>query len=148
MAARIMQFIVLERGFEGARLNTGTMSDPPTLAATHIDQVCPGTNPAMQGPLYKLKHRLRLLSRALAGHGRNAQYIVRLDGPVDHAQSRLEILRDGHVVQHLNPLLDSADVLFASAPAPKPGHYVPHWIVKSVPDHDASEGMIPFSVAQ
>ena len=51
-------------------------------------------------------------------HGRNAQYVVRFDGPVDHAQSRLEILRDGHVVQHLNPLLDSAaDVLFASAPA-------------------------------
>jgi hypothetical protein len=54
-------------------------------------------------------------------HGRNAQYVVRFDGPVDHAQSRLEILRDGHVVQHLDPLLDSAaDVLFASAPAPEP----------------------------
>jgi methionine-rich copper-binding protein CopC len=82
-------------------------------------------------------------------HGRNAQYVVRFDGPVDHAQSRLEILRDGHVVQHLDPLLDSAtDVLFASAPAPKPGRYVLHWIVKSVPDEGASEGMIPFSVAQ
>ena len=79
----------------------------------------------------------------------NAQYVVRFDEPVDHAQSRLEILRDGRVVQHLNPLLDSAaDVLFASAPAPEPGHYVLHWIVKSVPDQDASEGMIPFSVAQ
>ena len=55
-------------------------------------------------------------------HGRNAQYVVRFDGPVDHEQSRLEILRDGHVVERLNPVLDSAaDVLFASAPAPEPG---------------------------
>ncbi len=82
-------------------------------------------------------------------HGRNAQYVVRFDGPVDHSQSRLEILRDGHVVQRLDPLLDSAaNVLFASAPAPQPGRYVLHWIVKSVPDEGASEGMIPFSVAQ
>jgi hypothetical protein len=82
-------------------------------------------------------------------HGRNAEYVVRFDGPVDHAQSRLEILHDGHVVQRLNPLLDSAaDVLFASAPAPAPGRYVLHWIVKSVPDEGDSDGMIPFSVAQ
>jgi methionine-rich copper-binding protein CopC len=82
-------------------------------------------------------------------HGRNAQYVVRFDGPVDHTQSRLEILHDGHVVQRLDTLLDSAaDVLFASAPAPEPGRYVLHWIVKSAPDEGASEGMIPFSVAQ
>ena len=82
-------------------------------------------------------------------HGRNAQYVVRFDGPVDHVQSRLEILRDGHVVQRLTPLLDSAaDVLFASAPAPEPGRYVLHWIAKSAPDEEDSEGMIPFSVAQ
>jgi methionine-rich copper-binding protein CopC len=82
-------------------------------------------------------------------HGRNAQYAVRFDGPVDHAQSRLVILHEGHVVQVLRPLLDSAaDVLFASAPAPEPGRYVLHWVVKSVPDQDASDGMIPFSVAQ
>ena len=81
--------------------------------------------------------------------GRNAQYVVRFDGPVDHAQSRLEILRDGHVVQRLDPLLDSAaDVLFASAPAPEPGRYMLHWIVKSVRDEEASEGMIAFSVSQ
>ncbi len=81
--------------------------------------------------------------------GGNAQYAVRFDGPVDHAQARLEILRDGQVVQRLNPLLDSAaDVLFASAPAPGPGHYVLHWVVKSVPDKDISDGSIPFSVGQ
>jgi len=82
-------------------------------------------------------------------HGTNAQYIVRFDGPIDHAQSRLEILRDGHVVERLNPLLDSAaDVLFASAPALEPGHYVLHWTVKSMPDRDDSDGMIAFSVAR
>ncbi len=82
-------------------------------------------------------------------HGTNAQYIVRFDGPIDHAQSRLEILRDGHVVERLNPLLDSAvDVLFASTPALEPGHYVLHWSVKSIPDRDDSDGMIPFSVAR
>ncbi len=81
-------------------------------------------------------------------HGANAQYVVRFDGPIDHAQSRLEILRDGHVVARLDPLLDSAaDVLFASAPAPEPGHYVLHWTVKSIPDQDDSDGMIPFTVA-
>ena len=79
-------------------------------------------------------------------HGRNVQYAVRFDGPVDHAQSRLEILRDGHVVALLHPLLDSApDVLFASAPAP--GGYTLHWTVKSMTGVDTSEGLIPFSVA-
>jgi methionine-rich copper-binding protein CopC len=82
-------------------------------------------------------------------HGRHMQYIVRFDGPVDHRQSRLEIVRDGHVIEVLHPLLDSAvDVLFASAPAPEPGSYVLHWAVKSIPDGDDSEGVIPFSVAQ
>jgi methionine-rich copper-binding protein CopC len=82
-------------------------------------------------------------------HGRNAQYVVRFDGPVDHAQSRLEILHDGHVVQRLDPLLDSAaDVLFASAPAPEPGSYVLHWVVKSAPDEEDSDGLIAFSVVQ
>jgi methionine-rich copper-binding protein CopC len=83
-------------------------------------------------------------------HGRNEQYVVRFDGPVDHAQSRIEVLRDdGRVVRQLHPLLDSAaDVLFASAPAPEPGHYVLHWSTKSLPDGEVSEGTIPFTVAQ
>src|ERR1700735_2522388 len=73
-----------------------------------------------------------------------AIYIVRFDGPVDHVQSRLEIVRNGHVVEVLHPLLDSAaDVLFASASAPEPGDYVLHWSVRSV-DGDGSDGMIPF----
>jgi methionine-rich copper-binding protein CopC len=80
-------------------------------------------------------------------HGSNVQYVVRFDGPVDHAQSRLEILSDGQVVKQLHPLLDSAaNVLFASTSAPEPGHYVLHWTAKSMPDGEASDGMIPFSV--
>jgi len=74
---------------------------------------------------------------------------VRFDGPIDHVRSRLEILHDGQVVRRMNPLLDSApDVLFASAPAPQPGHYVLHWSVRSLPDGEVSDGMIPFTVAQ
>ena len=81
--------------------------------------------------------------------GGNAHSPVRFDGPVDHVQARLEILHNGQVVQRLNPLLDSAaDVLFVSAPAPEPGRYELHWIVKSVPDEDTSEGTIPFTVAR
>jgi methionine-rich copper-binding protein CopC len=83
-------------------------------------------------------------------HGRNEQYVVRFDGPVNHAESRIEILRDdGQVVRRLHPLLDSAaDVLFASAPAPEPGHYMLHWSTRSFPDGEISEGTIPFTVAQ
>jgi len=82
-------------------------------------------------------------------HGRNMQYIVRFDGPVDHRNSRLEIVRDGSVIEVLRPLLDSAvDVLSASAPAPEPSSYVLHWVVRSMLDGDDSEGVIPFSVAR
>lgn len=82
-------------------------------------------------------------------HGRNMQYVVRFDGPVDHIQSRLEIVRDGRLIEVLHPLLDSApNVLFASSPAPEVGHYVLHWSVRSMRDGDSSEGMIPFSVAE
>ncbi len=80
--------------------------------------------------------------------GRNMQFVVHFDGPVDHQQSRLEILRDGQLFATLRPLLDSApNTLFASAPAPSPGHYVLHWSVRSMADQEASEGTIPFSVA-
>jgi methionine-rich copper-binding protein CopC len=81
--------------------------------------------------------------------GDNAQYVVRFDGPVDHAQSRLEIMRDGKLVETLHARLDSApEVLFASAPALQPGKYTLHWVVRSMPDQDDSDGMIPFSVAR
>ena len=81
--------------------------------------------------------------------GDHAEYVVRFDGPVDHTQSRIEILRDGHLVESLHPRLDSApDVLFASSRLPASGRYELHWIVKSMPDRETSEGTIPFSVAR
>jgi len=80
-------------------------------------------------------------------HGRHAEYVIRFDGPVDHAASRLQITQSGRVVQSLSPLLDSAvDVLFASSEAPSPGHYVLHWETRA-PDGEISRGDIPFSVA-
>jgi hypothetical protein len=57
--------------------------------------------------------------------GRNAQYVVRFDGPVDHHRAQLEIIRDGSVVQELHPRLESEpNVPVASAPALPPGRYV------------------------
>jgi hypothetical protein len=74
---------------------------------------------------------------------------VRFDGPTDHAHSRLEILRDGQVVDRLDPLLDSAaDVPFASVLTLPPGHHTLHWTVKWIPTQDDSDGMIAFSVAR
>jgi len=82
-------------------------------------------------------------------YGANAKYLVGFDGPIDHARSRQAILRDGHVAERLNPLQDGAvDNLFASMPAPEPGHHVLHWSVKSIPDQGDSDRLISFSVAR
>ena len=79
--------------------------------------------------------------------GKHASYRVRFDAPVDHAASRMTILRDGKVTQTLRPLLDSAvDVLFAEAEAPPPGRYVLHWEARS-PAGEVGSGDVPFSVA-
>jgi methionine-rich copper-binding protein CopC len=81
--------------------------------------------------------------------GRNAQYVVRFDGWVDHAASRMDITEDGKVVEPLVPTRDSEpDVLAASAPELTPGRYQLHWHAKSVPDGDFSDGFIPFTVAR
>jgi methionine-rich copper-binding protein CopC len=81
-------------------------------------------------------------------HGRHAEYVVRFDGPVDHAASHIQITQSGRVVQTLSPLLDSAvDVLFASGEAPPAGHYLLHWETRSPLDGEVSRGDIPFSVA-
>jgi methionine-rich copper-binding protein CopC len=79
--------------------------------------------------------------------GRNAQYSVRFDGPVDHRGSRLSILRDGQVVETLPVLLDSApNVLFASAPQLAPGRYELRWSARSAPDGEVTAGSIAFTV--
>ena len=67
-----MQFIVLEQGFEGARLNTGTMSDLQTLAATLLANFATVRIPRCESlwissvPNLSPEHLYRLLSRALA----------------------------------------------------------------------------------
>ena len=81
-------------------------------------------------------------------HGRHAEYVIRFDGLVDHAASRIDIMQSGRVVQSLSPLLDSApEVLFASGETPFPGHYVLHWQARSPTDGIVSSGDIPFSVS-
>jgi hypothetical protein len=61
-------------------------------------------------------------------HGRHTEFVIRFDGLVDHAASRLAIMQSGQVVQSLVPDLDSAaDVLFSSRETPAPGHYARHW---------------------
>ena len=81
--------------------------------------------------------------------GRNLQFVVRFDGPVDHAAARLEIMRDGQVVRSLPPLMDSApNVLFASSAALPPGRYTLHWRLGVASGGEAADGQIPFSVGQ
>jgi hypothetical protein len=75
--------------------------------------------------------------------------VVRFDGWVDHAGSRMDITENGKVVERLVPTRDSEpDVLAASAPALAPGRCQLHWHAKSIPDGDFSDGFIPFTVAR
>ena len=79
--------------------------------------------------------------------GRNAQYFVRFDGPVDHRGARLVITRDGRTAETLDALLDSApEVLFASAPRLPAGAYELHWSARSMPDGETTEGWYRFTV--
>ena len=79
--------------------------------------------------------------------GDHAEYIVRFDGPVDHAASAMQITQAGRLVEPLTPRLDSAvDVLFADGRAPPAGHYLLHWRAVAA-EGDVTEGDIPFSVA-
>jgi methionine-rich copper-binding protein CopC len=79
--------------------------------------------------------------------GRNAQYTVRFDGPVDHDHAHLWIVHNGRVVSRLPVLKDSApDVLFASAPQLAKGHYQLHWSVGSAPDKEVTKGSLKFTV--
>jgi methionine-rich copper-binding protein CopC len=79
-------------------------------------------------------------------HGDHAEYVVRFDGPVNHYESRLEIVQGGRVIITFAPLGDAAvDVLFAAGPAPAPGHYNLRWTAISG-DGDQSSGQVPFTV--
>lgn len=79
--------------------------------------------------------------------GRNLQFVIRFDSPVDHAAARLDIMQDGHLVRSLHPLIDSApEVVFASAPALPAGRYTLRWHVGAAAGGDAANGEIAFSI--
>jgi methionine-rich copper-binding protein CopC len=81
--------------------------------------------------------------------GRDAQYVVRFDGWVDHAMSKLDVSSNGKIVATLVPTRDGEpDVLASSSPVLAPGRYQLRWRVMSVPDGDFSDGFIPFTVAR
>lgn len=77
----------------------------------------------------------------------SSEFFVRFDRPIDHIHSRLSIWRDGRLVEHLQPRLESSpDVLFARAPTLPPGEYRLHWAVRTMQDVKVTEGDIPFTV--
>jgi len=77
----------------------------------------------------------------------SSSFFVRFDRPIDHVHSRLSIWRDGQLVEHLQPRLESTpDVLFARAPTLPPGEYRLHWTVRTMQDVKVTEGNIPFTV--
>jgi methionine-rich copper-binding protein CopC len=94
---------------------------------------------------------LRMVETKPADHavidGRGGEFFVRFDRPVDHIHSLLSIMRDGNVVQALQPRFKSApDVLFAMAPALPPGEYKLHWSVRTLAGADLVDGETSFTV--
>ena len=77
----------------------------------------------------------------------SSEFFVRFDRPIDHIHSRLSIWRDGRLVEHLQPRLESSpDVLFARAPTLPSGEYMLHWTVRTMQDVKVTQGNIPFTV--
>jgi methionine-rich copper-binding protein CopC len=81
--------------------------------------------------------------------GREVQYVIRFDGLIDHASSRIDITQSGRLIRSFPVFLGSApNVLFASGEAPAPGRYILHWEAKSSVDGTVSSGEIPFYIKQ
>jgi methionine-rich copper-binding protein CopC len=79
--------------------------------------------------------------------GTQTEFFIRFGGPVDHAASVLTVLQDGRVIQVLHPRLNSRpNTLYSGVRRLAPGAYVLHWMTRSMPDRDVSEGEISFSV--
>jgi methionine-rich copper-binding protein CopC len=79
--------------------------------------------------------------------GGQTEFFIRFDGPVDHAASVLTVLQDGRVIQVLHPRLNSRpNTLYSGVSRLAPGAYVLHWMTRSMPDRDVSEGEISFSI--
>ena len=82
---------------------------------------------------------------AMDGPGREVW--VRFSAPVDHAGSRLLILRDGEVVRTLRPRLNPApDVLSAVTGGLAPGPYVLRWEARPRPGGPVETGTLEFTV--
>lgn len=81
--------------------------------------------------------------------GRNTQYVLQFDGPIDHRTSTMEVISNGKVVEALVSLRGSEPTtLVASAPTLPPGRYQLHWRATSLPDGDVSEGSISFTIGR
>src|ERR1051326_8453061 len=62
-----------------------------------------------------------------------SSFFVRFDRPIDHIHSSLSIWRDGRVVEHLQPRLQTEpNVLFARAPTLRAGDYMLRWTVRTM----------------
>ena len=108
----------------------------------------PGTG-STSAPARPLHAHSTFPAAETAVSGRNTQYIVHLDGWVDHAASRLAVAADGRRTEVLVPTLASEpDVLAAIGPRLPPGRYQLRWHAKSVPDGDFSDGSVPFSIRE
>jgi methionine-rich copper-binding protein CopC len=76
-----------------------------------------------------------------------SSFFVRFDRPIDHIHSSLSIWRDGRLVEHLQPRLQSApEVLFARAPTLPPGEYMLRWTVRTMEGVKVTQGDIPFTI--
>ena len=85
-------------------------------------------------------------ARAVIGEPGSA-FFVRFDRPIDHIHSSLSVYRDGQLVEHLQPRLESApEVLFARAPTLPSGTYTLHWAVRTMEGVKVIQGDIPFTV--
>lgn len=85
-------------------------------------------------------------AKAVIGEPGSAFY-VHFDRPIDHIHSSLSIWRDGQLVEHLQPRLQSSpDVLFARAPTLPPGEYMLRWTVRTMEGVKVVQGDIPFTI--
>ena len=72
---------------------------------------------------------------------------VRFNEPVNHYQSRLDILRDGQVLETLEPRLRTEPMIIAAMSRPlAAGRYELRWQVMSAFDGRVTQGTIPFTV--
>jgi methionine-rich copper-binding protein CopC len=80
--------------------------------------------------------------------GPGGEVWVRFSAPVDHAGSRLLILRgDGEVVRTLRPRLNAApDALYAETGGLAPGRYVLRWEARPRPGGPVETGTFEFTV--